>query len=331
MEKSKVHKSAQRYFQIISFVFLASILGYFLLPFLDATTDLGKHLPFVNNSVVKVTLVWLLCLYIAGDIRKRKGLILVFILGHVLSILSMLLYVLIIKSTTVFDFGFFEIDESKFLLYSIIVDIAVTLPAIIFYFKLPKSSDDKSNTYIGPLRGLTLFLAILFTLAAIGYHIGPYMQNTSDFFISLPMVSNSVVKVGIMAMICYYVYTNIHRNISAFNIAIVAHVVSILIQMIYAFTGKNQGIMDLGFISLSEIQVLWAAVGLDLVISFFMIKAYLKYWKVTYNNPKFLRPVEYRSLVGLSEVIVQGGGEDEVIQPVQIAANLDRYVFTHDC
>lgn len=328
--KTKTENQLQNLFQKLSFVFLGAMFAYFLLPFFSFTSDLGRQLPFVNNSAVKVSIVWLLCLYIAGDVKKRHGLILIYMIGHVLSITSMLLYIFLTDTSYIMQFPPWSMDVTEFLLFSIGADILVTLPVFILYQRFKKENNTNSeitdNGSHGFISTLTFLLTILFALASIGYHIGAYLPMTQDFFIQLPMVSNSAIKVGFMALICFYVNRNITENIAALNIVIVAHVISIMMQSIYAIWGDTSPVLDLGTMILSTKQILWGAVGLDSVITLILILSYVNYWNKKFDHPKFLRPVEFRALMALSDVIVEGGSEKEPVKPAEIAASVDNYV-----
>lgn len=328
--KNSIKYRAQKYFQVLSFLFLGASLAYFLMPFIPFTQDLGRHLPFVNNSVIKTILAWFISIYIAGDVIKRRGLILVFILGHIFSIISMLLYILLTDTSYIMQFSPWSMDVLEYLLFSIFVDIVVTVPAIIFYLNLKNEVDsnnaDEFKKENGFLKYLCLILSITFFLAAIGYHIGAYLPTTRDFFIQLPLVSNSAVKVAFMGMLCYYVYINIERNVSILNIVIVSHIISILCQALYAMSGRATAILDLTWMQMSEASILWGAVVLDSVITLIVLKAYLKYWNLKFGQPKFLHPGEFRALMALSEVILEGHETKKVITTQEIASGVDTYL-----
>ena len=331
MDKTKQEYTTQKFFQRLSFLFLAAIAGYYLLPYFNATAELGKNLPFVNNSAVKVALSWLLCIYIAGDIRKRKGLILIFIIGHILSVVSMLLYLNFADTSASFRLFDSTMTTGRFLWISIIVDVIVIVLATIYYLKV---SDNKSGiardltnrNSPGFVHGLVIVCGILFLAAAVGYHIGPYINTTKDFCITLPMVSNSAIKVAFMGMLCIYIARNVHRNIPVLNIVIVGHIFSIIMQASYAILLNSKASLTIGTSIISEIQILWYAVILDLAITILLVVGYLKYWKNQFGKFQFLNPIEYRSLIALSEVVVEDPNDQELIDPQSITRKLDHYV-----
>ena len=331
MGKTSTEIKVQNFFQKLSFLFLISIIGYFVLPFFDATSELGRNLPFVNNSAVKVALVWLLCIYIAGDIKKRKGLILIFILGHILSIVSMLLYIVFADVSTSFRLFDATVSMRSFLWASILLDGLLTIAATYCYIHVKRDASHETRSLTafkapGFIKPLTAILSFLFLAAAVVYHIGPYLSVSRDFSVTLPMVSNSAVKVGIMGMVCFYVVRDLHRNIPVLNIAIAGHILSIVMQAAYALFCKSNASIELFGMRLSEIQVLWSAVGLDTVITALMIVGYIVYWRRQFGKHKFLHPIEFRSLMALAEVVVEDPDNQEAVNQFDIAKKLDEYV-----
>ena len=333
--KNNLEQKVQRLFQIYSYGFFAAIFLYLLLPFFPFTADLGRQFPFVSNSAVKVGIIWQLCIYIAGNLSKRSGLIKIFIIGNLLSVLSMVLYLIFLDTSTLLRFPPWSIDVKDFLLIAIGLDMLITLPVIILYIKYRKSikgkpsleNKEKEASTKVKLKPLMLFLGGLFAIAAVGYHIGPYFFNFKNFFIQLPMVSNSSVKVALLSLCCWYVYKNVKENVPIITIIIVGHVISIIVQLIYIPFSDIQPTIDIigiGFIS--EKQLLIGAVLLDLLIGFVLINRYLKYWSDLYEI-QFLRPVEFRTLIALSDVIIEENTKKEIVPPKDIAANIDKYIF----
>jgi hypothetical protein len=52
-------------------------------------TDFFRQPVFVANSVAKVTILGIACLYASGDVRRRRYLVLLVILAHVVSVAAM--------------------------------------------------------------------------------------------------------------------------------------------------------------------------------------------------------------------------------------------------
>jgi choline dehydrogenase-like flavoprotein len=69
--------------------------------------------------------------------------------------------------------------------------------------------------------------------------------------------------------------------------------------------------------------VLWAAIGLDGVVAVLLFLVYQGAWIARFDL-QFFRPIEYRTLVALAEVLVQG--PDPQVPAPDVAANVERYV-----
>ena len=63
------------------------------------------------------------------------------------------------------------------------------------------------------LRWLLRVLVFAFVLAVLIYELGPLVGPFRAFFRQLPFVSNSVVKVSVMAMLCLYAWGDVRRRI----------------------------------------------------------------------------------------------------------------------
>jgi len=70
-------------------------------------------------------------------------------------------------------------------------------------------------------------------------------------------------------------------------------------------------------------SVLWAAIALDGGIALLLFFAYQAAWTARFGS-EFFRPIEYRTLVALAEVLVRGPNEQ--VPARDVAANVERYV-----
>src|SRR5229473_2369801 len=91
--------------RVLVFVFVLAALTYELGPLLGPFRAFFRQLPFVSNSVVKVSVMGLLCLYAWGDIRRRLGLVAIFIAGHVLSVVAMFVLLFTIDTSRIVPLG----------------------------------------------------------------------------------------------------------------------------------------------------------------------------------------------------------------------------------
>src|SRR3954451_2159211 len=74
------------------------------------------------------------------------------------------------------------------------------------------------------LRALLRALAGVLFVAAIAYAIGPFI---GDFFRAPPLVGNSVVKLSVLVLACFYAAGDVGRRRPLIAIVIAAHGVSL--------------------------------------------------------------------------------------------------------
>ena len=242
----------------------------------------------------------------------------------------MVLYILFLDTSYIIKFSLWSMDEKEFLLFSIGIDVIVTALAIFYYLLLSKEEPNKhtkEDAFISDIFKATILICgLLFFLAAIGYHIGPYIEMTKSYFLRLPMVSNSAVKVAFLAMICFYVWKDPRKNMPALSIVIVAHIISIIVQFIYCFHSKADVLTGLPLVTNTR-SMLLGAVGLDTVITAALLMMYLAYWKKLHGNPTFLRPGEFRSLQSIAHIMVGETNQGSLpISSFEIAKNVDRHL-----
>src|SRR5215217_3756478 len=106
-------------------------------------------------------------------------------------------------------------------------------------------------------------LAGLLLVAAVVYVLGPLVGPAQDFFREPPFVSNSAVKVTIIALTCLYAAGDVRRRGALVLIVIAAHLVSITAMgsmLLFADTGRH---VTLGFAEPALSTVLWGAMALD--------------------------------------------------------------------
>ncbi len=332
----------RRILRVLTALFLAAAAGYGIGPFLGELPWVGEmlagvasffgKLPFVSNSVVKVTLLSLCCLYAAGDLRERHGLVKIVIAAHLVSVAAMLVLVL----TGVADgetplVG--DASEATVLWVAVALDGAVAALVLTFYLPaLPSlrrapdratASDDGGHTGAERLlRGSLYLLGGAFAIAAVGYEAGPFLSGTREYFRELPFVTNSVVKVSLLAMVCVYVARDFRPRLGVMYLPIAAHLVSAGVLLLYLPAAPG-GPVDLGFVSTGHGTLLAGAAGLDLAIFALLLVLTQRAWYAR-DDLQYLRPIEYRTLVALADVLVEG--EEEMVPPGDVAANVDSYV-----
>jgi len=335
--------AAERRLQVVlrSFVvlFALAVLIYGVTPFAPGLPLLGpyagfmRRLPFVAFSVVKVFTLMLVCMYAAGDVRGRLGLVLVAVGGHAISILAMGGFLALTNTTTPIDIGGSLVPLSRVLWGAIALDGAILI--ILLSYGLPAH---QAQHDLGPTRSswttprptnadrvlrISLFvLGTVFIAGALAYEAGGLLPATRAAFTNVPFVTNSVVKVGTLALVALYVARDVGPRIGIVGILYVAHVVSVMTQLLFWLGAANEPAMPMFGRDVPVRTVLLGGVVLDAVIA----AALLVVWRHAYRarfDSRFLSLRGYRTLVQLADIVVHG--PDEAIEPKAVAENVDRY------
>jgi len=266
--------------------FLLAMVVYEAGAFIEPFKNFYKQLPFVSNSVVKVGILMLLCLYASGNVRERMGLVAILIYAHLISIAAMLVFILRANAAgEIVSIGLWELPASSILWGAIALDSLITLTIAIFYFDARKSikalnlPQGRPQKYLLAgaerwMKGALIFFGGIFSLAAIGYEAGAFFSATESFFIQLPFVSNSVVKVSALAMLCFFAAGNFRKNLSLAGIIIAAHGISIAAMLGLLLGADTSYAVQIANNTLSIKSVLWNAIALDGGITLFLIILY---------------------------------------------------------
>jgi choline dehydrogenase-like flavoprotein len=171
------------------------------------------------------------------------------------------------------------------------------------------------------LEVLLNILAVIFLLAALGYLF---------LFITTPFITNSAVKVSVLSLLCFIAAGNVKRFQVLTQLVIIGHIISevaVAVLLIWGYTSGNVDMVNpfTGEVIMSNplITVLWGSVILDGVIIALLIWFFNSAEKSIYNL-SYLSPVQFRSLIALSESLIEG--KDEKVLPEDIARNVDKYL-----
>src|SRR5262249_16615982 len=169
------------------------------------------------------------------------------------------------------------------------------------------------------LRVALIVLGGLFVAGALAYEIGGLVLPG---FTNLPFVTNSVVKVGTLALVAFFVARDLAPRAGVVGILYVAHVVSVITQLVFWLFAANEPPMPLPGGDIPVRTVLLGGAALDAVIAGLL----LVFWRGAYRshfNARFLSVRGYRTLVHLADVVVHG--PEEAVDPATVAQNVDRY------
>ena len=316
---------------VLTVLFVLAALLYEIGPLLQRTRDFFQQLPFVSNSVVKVGILLCCCLYARGNLRDRRGLVVIVIVAHIVSVVAM--GVLLVGMTI-------EPQLRKVLFSAIALDGVITALLVALYLRAnaalpaptPPAAKETVEAYLTPaeqwLRRVLIGLGVIFVGGAVLYEYGPLSGINPDFFRELPFVTNSVVKVSTLALVCFWVAGSLRLRMSLVGPVIFVHFLSGLAQLVYLLF-VDASTLSQTFVLLGRTQtmsqILWGAIALDGVIGVLLLALYMAAWRARLDCT-FLKPTEYRTLVALAEVMTEG--KDERISAEEAARNVDRAMAT---
>ncbi|HSR91623.1 MAG TPA: hypothetical protein VLK88_09975, partial [Gemmatimonadales bacterium] len=320
--------------RILAGVFVLGALLYQVGPIWSRTAGFFQTLPFVSNSIVKVSLLLGICLYAAGDLIRRKGLVLILIIAHAVSVVAMLIILFVGDTSRIVDPGIgWPQPVSRVLWGAIALDGVIMIFLLLLYLPANRALSSvawptEPSSWLTPaeqwLRRLLILLTVVFIIGAIGYEAAPLLGLAPDLVRELPFVTNSVVKVSTLAMLCGYVAQAMRPRMALVGPIIAVHFVSVVAQAIYLLLIPSS---DLAVVytgagrAMPMQQILIGAMVLDGVIGVLLFALYYAAWTSRLQS-EFFRPLEFRTLTALTEVMI--AGHNEAIPPEVAARNADQ-------
>ncbi len=304
-------------------------------PFVGPLTGFMRRLPFAAYSVPKVLTLGLVCLYGAGDPRRRIGLAWIAVAGHALSIVAMLVALVLGDTSVAVQFGASQAPVPQLLWGAIALDGVILF--ILLYFTtraaaairvatLSATRADISEARLAaPGRGLKLAmisLATLFALLGLACVVAITIPSMQPAFVTLPFVTNTVVLLGTLSFLSLYIASHIEERIGLVSILAWSHVVSAVTQLLFSFGASGEDPVEIGgrVIEIATILIVGGVVDATVAVMLFVLlnRAYRRIFR-----PTFLTIRGYRTLIASADVLVHG--PSETISPERIAANVDRY------
>ncbi|HEX6558961.1 MAG TPA: GMC family oxidoreductase N-terminal domain-containing protein, partial [Longimicrobiales bacterium] len=178
------------------------------------------------------------------------------------------------------------------------------------------------------LQTLLRIMAAAFALAVFAYllpALGLFGATLQRFYINLPFVTNSVVKIGTFALLAFFAATDVRRFRIMTSLLIVGHLISELAMAAVLIWGNTSVLVTLpapvGTVPMRNLIV--SAMILDgailVLLGWFHFAADHARYQLQYFSPG-----EFRTLAALAEVVV--AGENERISAQDVARNADRYL-----
>lgn len=320
-------------------LFAIAVLIYGVTPFAPGLPILGpyaafmRRLPFVAFSVVKVFTLMLVCLYAAGDVRGRLGLVWVAVGGHAISIVAMGGFLVLSDTSAPLEIAGKLTPLSSVLWGATALDGAILV--ILLGFGLPalqaqKGIGPQRRSWTAPppkaadrlLQTALLVIGIVFVAGAVAYELGGLLPATRAAFTNVPFVTNSVVKVSTLALVAFYVARDVVPRIGVVGILYIAHVISVITQLGFWLGAGSEPALPLPSGDVPVRTLLLGGAMLDGGIAAIL----LILWRAAYGarfRPRFLSLRGFRTLVQLADVVVHG--PEEPVDPAAIARNVDNY------
>lgn len=173
------------------------------------------------------------------------------------------------------------------------------------------------------LRAALRIFAALFALGMLAYLLPALVGPAQPYWIQLPFVGNSVVKVGLLCMLCAVASADVRRFSGLTPLVIAGHGVSIVASIAMLIWADTSATFPIAGVPVTAAALLWGAIGLDGGILLLFTLLYNRAQRARYGL-RYLSPYEFETVVALSEVLIPG--EDRRITPDEIGRNVDAYL-----
>src|SRR5215470_6536990 len=175
------------------------------------------------------------------------------------------------------------------------------------------------------LRNALRIFAVLFALGMLAYLLPAIVGPARPYWVQLPFVGNSVVKVGVLFMLCAVAGADVRRFSSLVPVIIAGHLVSILASIAMLIWADTSAIFPIFGMSVTAAALLWGAIALDGAILLIFTVLYDKAQRARYGL-RYLSVYEFQTVAALAEVLIDS--EERRITPEEIGRNVDDYLAT---
>ncbi len=278
---------------------LAYLVGPWVLP------DIVRERPFLPHSVVKVIVLGLCCLHGSGWLVRHRPLIGATLLAHLVSIGAMVLYIVALPAAGAMGRDGDGWPVRDVLIGAIVLDGVITLVLLWSWLRARGATRPPTPAPPGPddgaLRRVLVVVGVFFGAATVALVALPFL--CPGIAVELPFVSNAGVRTAILALLCFVACRNPRRHAAALDILVVGQLVAVLAGLALLPGSDGSAWFHVGSVELSRRLVLLLVVGVDAVLGLLLLLGAVRAWRRR-EKLKFLRPVEFRALEALADLLV---------------------------
>src|SRR4051812_37106533 len=113
------------------------------------------------------------------------------------------------------------------------------------------------------LRSVLRIFAVLFALGMLAYLLPAFIEPTRAYWVQLPFVGNSVVKVGVLFILCAIAGADVRRFSALVPIIIAGHLISIIATIALLIWADTAAIFLVAGVQVTSAMLLLGAIALD--------------------------------------------------------------------
>ncbi len=328
---SDAERRLRRVLRGAAFGLLALTLALAIVHEIGSAGAAFREPPWVGGAIGAGVLLVTLCVFAAGDPRGRFGLVWLVELALGVAVLAQVAYLVAGEGgERPLGADFTSSDTTMIALAAVELALALAIA-------LAARGAQQARGDAGPPRraahwptdadaGLRLLLVVLATggtaFAALAA-IGPFVDSLRELFDQPLLTAHVAAGAAAAAGLGFYVAGDARERIPlvsalAFSLAVTA-LAGLALALPLADLGRDVSVLG---VDTTARTLLWIGIGVSAGLA--LALSGLRRWAFHRRlQPDFLGATEYRTLMALSDVIVQG--PEEAVPPADIAANVDRY------
>jgi choline dehydrogenase-like flavoprotein len=324
---SDAERRLKRLLRIAAGLFLVLIAALIVAHVIGALGAALREPPWVGGAVGTGLLLMMVCAYAAGDPRRRPGLVGVLAVTLVAAALAQLAY-LLAGTGSARPLGE-EVTSSDSIMILVLALEAGVLAAAAAARRAqlegaasPAMTHWRSDADAG-LRPLLVVLGVLSAILAGAAAVGPFLDSLRELFDQALLSAHLAAGAAGAAALCFYIVRDVRNRIALVGIIAFALAVAAVAGLLGLQDDRLDQELEILGLTPRARAVLWTGIGLCAGLAAGL--ALLRRWAFRRRlRPEFLGATEYRALMALSDVIVQG--PEEAVPPPDIASNVDGYL-----